>query len=218
VTTPRLAIFTAAGTLAYLGLAFLGWGGPSAFFAHPPLIAVTLILAALAGAAFFTQANLSPGLREDRGNRWVIAAFGVIGLMSAYLPALSDRAGFLTIDGNGVRWLGVALFAAGGALRIWPVFVLGRRFSGLVAIQPGHTLVTTGVYRLIRHPSYLGLLVNATGWALAFRSGVGLVLTAFVLPPLVARMRAEERLLGAQFGAEYEAYRARTWRLVPGVY
>ena len=51
------------------------------------------------------------------------------------------------------------LFAVGGALRIWPVFVLGRRFSGLVAIQPGHTLVTTGIYSVIRNPSYLGLLI-----------------------------------------------------------
>ena len=55
-------------------------------------------------------------------------------------------------------------------MRIWPVFVLGHRFSGLVAIQPGHKLVTSGVYGVIRHPSYLGLLVNSLGWALAFRS------------------------------------------------
>jgi hypothetical protein len=41
--------------------------------------------------------------------------------------------------------------AAGGALRTWPVFVLSHRFSGLVAIQPGHTLVTSGVYGVIRH-------------------------------------------------------------------
>jgi protein-S-isoprenylcysteine O-methyltransferase Ste14 len=85
-----------------------------------------------------------------------------------------------------IRWLGVALFAAGGALRIWPVFVLGRRFSGLMAIQPGHTLVTRGIYGIIRHPSYLGLLVNASGWALAFRSGVGVLLTALTIPPLLA--------------------------------
>jgi protein-S-isoprenylcysteine O-methyltransferase Ste14 len=117
-----------------------------------------------------------------------------------------------------VRWLGVVLFAAGGALRLWPVFVLGRRFSGLVAIQPGHTLVTGGIYGVIRNPSYLGLLASSLGWALAFRSVAGVVLAALMIPPLVARMRAEEALLQAQFGAEYEAYRARTWRLVPGVY
>jgi protein-S-isoprenylcysteine O-methyltransferase Ste14 len=88
--------------------------------------------------------------------------------------------------------LGVFLFAAGGALRLWPVVVLGNRFSGLVAIQPGHTLVTSGVYGVIRHPSYLGLLVNSLGWALAFRSGVGLLLTALFIPPLLARIRGRE--------------------------
>jgi protein-S-isoprenylcysteine O-methyltransferase Ste14 len=112
----------------------------------------------------------------------------------------------------------VVLFAAGGALRIWPVFVLGRRFSGLVAIQSGHTLVTSGVYGVIRHPSYLGLLVNSLGWALAFRSMVGVLLTALTIPPLIARIRAEERLLRTQFGNEYDAYRSRTSRLLPGIY
>jgi protein-S-isoprenylcysteine O-methyltransferase Ste14 len=122
------------------------------------------------------------------------------------------------LDGEAMRWTGVALFVAGGVLRIWPVFVLGRRFSGLVAIQPGHTLVTTGIYRVIRNPSYLGLLVNSLGWGLAFRSGVGVLLTALTIPPLVARMRAEEALLLSEFGDEYDAYRNRTSRLVPGVY
>jgi len=96
--------------------------------------------------------------------------------------------------------------------------VLGRRFSGLVAIQPGHKLVTGGVYGVIRHPSYLGLLVSSLGWALAFRSGVGALLVALVLPSLLARMRAEEALLQAQFGGEYEGYCARTSRLIPGLY
>jgi protein-S-isoprenylcysteine O-methyltransferase Ste14 len=171
----------------------------------------------LSGAALFSGGNLSPGEREDRANRWVIAAFGLIGLLAAYLPAYTDRKGFWTLDGDTIRWFGVVLFAAGGALQIWPVFVLGRRFSGLVAIQPGHTLVTSGVYGVIRHPSYLGLLVSSLGWALAFRSGVGVLLTALLIPPLIARIRAEETLLRTQFGGEYEAYCSRTSRLIPGL-
>jgi protein-S-isoprenylcysteine O-methyltransferase Ste14 len=209
---------SAAGSLAYLGLAILGWGGFAAFFAHPALIATTIILFALTGVALLSRGNLSAGEREDRGNRWVLAVFGVVGLVSAYLPAYTDRIGFWTLDGDVVRWLGVALFAAGGVLRIWPIFVLGDRFSGLVAIQPGHTLVTHGVYGIIRHPSYLGLLVNALGWALVFRSGVGVLLVVLYLPPLIARIQAEEALLRARFGSEYDGYRARTCRLVPGIY
>src|ERR1700730_11922887 len=212
------ATFIMSGTAAYFGLAVLGWGGPDAFFSHPPLIALAVALFVIAGVAFFTGGNLSPGVREDRDNRWVIAAFALIGLLAAYLPAYTDRKEFWTLDGDTVRWIGVVLFTAGSALRLWPVFVLGHRFSGLVAIQPGHTLVTSGIYRIIRHPSYLGLLIGTLGWGLAFRSGVGVLLAALMIPPLLPRVRAEERLLRTEFGAEYDAYRARTSRLIPGLY
>jgi protein-S-isoprenylcysteine O-methyltransferase Ste14 len=207
-----------AGTLVYFWLAVLGWAGFAAFFAHPARVALVVILVALTGAALFSQGNLSAGEREDRGNRWVIGAVGLIGLVSAYLPAYSDRTELWTLDGDAVRWIGVALFAVGGVLRLWPVFVLGRRFSGLVAIQPGHTLVTGGVYRVIRHPSYLGMLIGTLGWALAFRSLIGVLLAALLIAPLIARIEAEERLLRSHFGAEYDDYRARTWRLIPGLH
>lgn len=216
--SPRLALITIVATLVFLGLAVLGWGGFAAFFAHPARIALAIALFVLTGAALFSGGNLSSGEREDRANRWVLVSFVLIGLLDAYLPAYTDRKGFWTLDGDTIRWLGVALFVAGGALRIWPVFVLGRRFSGLVAIQPGHRLVTNGVYGVIRHPSYLGLLVNSLGWALAFRSGVGLLLTALMIPPLLARIRAEETLLRTEFRGEYDAYCARTSRLIPGLY
>src|SRR6201982_403233 len=216
--TPKIAFITVVATLAYLGLAILGWGSFAAFFSHPPLIALVIVGFVLTGVALFSGGNLSPGEREDRGNRLVLAAFGVIGILLAYLPAYTDRKDFWTLDGDAIRWLGVVLSAAGGALRIWPVFVLGHRFSGLVAIQPGHTLVTRGVYGVIRHPSYLGLLVNSLGWGLAFRSGVGVLLTVLLIPPLLARIRAEERLLSSQVGGEYDVYCTLTSRLIPRLY
>lgn len=208
----------ALGVCAYTSLAILGWGGFRPFFSHPALIALVAMLFALSAISFFAGGNLSPGIREVRSNRWVIAVFGVIGLLNAYLPAYTDRRELWTIDGDTIRWLGVVLFAAGGALRIWPVFVLGNRFSGLVAIQPGHTLVTNGIYGVIRHPSYLGLLINSLGWSLAFRSGVGVLLTVLLIPPLLARINAEEKLLRSEFGDDYNAYRSRTWRLIPRIY
>jgi protein-S-isoprenylcysteine O-methyltransferase Ste14 len=182
------------------------------------LITLVAVLFAFSGLAFFAGGNLSPVVREARGNRWVIPVFIVIGFLNAYLPAYTDRKQVWTIDGDTVRWLGVILFTAGGALRIWPVFVLGKRFSGLVAIQSGHTLVTNGVYGVVRHPSYLGLLIGSLGWSLAFRSGVGVILTLLLVAPLIRRIGAEENLLHAHFGPEYSAYCSRTWRLVPGIY
>jgi protein-S-isoprenylcysteine O-methyltransferase Ste14 len=202
----------------FLALAFVGAGGPAAYFANPARSALVVVTLALGVASLFVGGNLSPGLREDRGNRWVIPAFFILGLLGAYLPAWADREGFWTLDGDAVRWLGVALYASGGALRLWSVAVLGRRFSGLVALQPGHELVTTGLYGRIRHPSYLGLLISVFGWGLAFNTAVGVLLAAANIPPLVARMNAEERLLSSEFGASYDAYRAHTARLIPGVY
>ncbi|MVV46974.1 isoprenylcysteine carboxylmethyltransferase family protein [Pseudomonas sp. PB120] len=214
----KLAFFAVVSTLAYLALAVWGLGGWMAFFSHSALVVVALATFAMAIASLFTEVNLSSGEQEDRANRWVLPAFGVIGLLSGYLPAYTDRIDFLTFGGEGVRWLGALLFIVGGALRLWPVFVLGKRFSGLVAIQPGHRLVTDGIYRNLRNPSYLGMLVIAVGWALAFRSGVGLLLAALTLIPLIARIHSEEALLRAKFGGEYEAYCGRSWRLVPGLY
>jgi protein-S-isoprenylcysteine O-methyltransferase Ste14 len=214
----RLAFFAVVSTLAYLGLAIWGIGGFAAYFSHGSLLVIALATLIMAVASLFTEVNLSSGEREDRANRWVIPAFGVIGLLSCFLPAYTDRIDFWTFGGEGVRWFGALLFIVGGALRLWPVFVLGKRFSGLVAIQPGHRLVTEGIYRNLRNPSYLGMMVIGIGWALAFRSGVGLILVALTLIPLIARIHSEEALLRAQFGSEYEAYCARSWRLIPGLY
>jgi protein-S-isoprenylcysteine O-methyltransferase Ste14 len=206
------------GSLAYFGLAVRGWGGPAPFFAHVPLTALAVVFFAVSGFALVAGGNISPGVREDRSNRWVLLAFAVLGLLDGFIPAYTDRLNFWAIDGDTCRWLGVVLFALGGVLRLWPVVVLGRRFSGLVAIQPGHTLVTEGIYSVIRHPSYLGLVVNSLGWGLAFRSATGVLITSLLLVPLFARIKAEERLLKTEFGDEYEAYRSRTSRLVPRLY
>lgn len=199
-------------------LAIVGWGGVGAFFAHPAMQALGWVTAAGLVTAIFTQCNMGTGEKEDRGNRWVLGAFTVIAILMAYFSAYTDRIGFWTIDGDTMRWVGVVVCFAGGVLRIVPVYVLKNRFSGLVAIQKGHTLETHGLYGVIRNPSYVGLLTTSIGWAMAFRSVVGILLALSLLIPLVARMHAEERMLREHFGAEYEAYFRRTWRLVPWVY
>jgi len=204
--------------LVQFGLAIAGWGGFRAFFSHIALRALVVATLAIAMLALFSGGNLSRGERDDRGNRWVLKAFGTIAMLLTFFSAFTDRISFLAIDGDATRWIGIAVYMVGGLLRLLPVFALKDRFSGLVAIQPGHALETHGLYSVIRNPSYLGMLVNSAGWALVFRSGVGLLLTLSLLIPLVARIRAEERLLREHFGPEYDAYVAHTWRLVPGIY
>jgi protein-S-isoprenylcysteine O-methyltransferase Ste14 len=142
----------------------------------------------------------------------------VLFLVMTIIPPYCDRHDLWTIDGNGSRYLGLALFWIGSVIRLIAVFALGRRFSGLIAIQPDHKLRTNGIYRHVRHPSYTGLLVAMIGFVLVFRSSIGLVLNVFLFLLLLNRMADEEKFLEAEFGDEYRVYRERTRRLLPFVY
>jgi protein-S-isoprenylcysteine O-methyltransferase Ste14 len=213
-----MMLITAANVALYIGLAVLGWGGWSAFVAHSARAGAVVAVVVISVAAMFTSGNISSGRREDTKNRWILLPFLILGFLLGWLPAYTDRHEIWTIDGDAVRYLGLALFVVGCILRVGAVFVLGRRFSGLVAIQEGHELETGGLYRMIRHPSYLGLLLGLFGWALVFRSAIGVLVSLLLVPPLVARMNSEEALLESEFGERYSAYRRRTWRLVPFLY
>jgi protein-S-isoprenylcysteine O-methyltransferase Ste14 len=217
---PKLGmiLIIAVSMALYLGLAVWGWGGWSAFVAHPARAGVVVATVVISIAAMFTSGNLSSGRREDIKNRWILLPFLVFGFVLGWLPAYTDRCDIWTLDEDAVRYAGLTLFVVGSVLRVAAVFVLGRRFSGLVAIQENHQLVTGGLYRVIRHPSYLGLLMGLFGWALVFRSAIGLLISLLLLPPLVARMNSEEALLESEFGERYSEYRRRTWRLLPFLY
>jgi protein-S-isoprenylcysteine O-methyltransferase Ste14 len=213
-----MMLITTASVALYAGLAVWGWGGWSAFMAHPARAGAIVAMVVITVAALFTSGNISSGRREDSKNRWIFLPCLVLGFVLAWLPAYTDRQDILAIDGDAVRYLGLALFVLGSVLRVGAVFVLGRRFSGLVAIQESHELVTGGLYRVIRHPSYLGLLLGLFGWALVFRSANGVLVSLLLLPPLVARMKSDEALLEAEFGERYAGYSRRTWRLLPFLY
>jgi protein-S-isoprenylcysteine O-methyltransferase Ste14 len=115
--------------------------------------------------------------------------------------------------------IGAAVLAFGLALRAWAVHELGRFFKFTVVVQADHRVVDTGPYRVIRHPSYTGLLMAEVG--LGIMLGTWLSIPAALLPPLIGfgvRIRREERVLAHELGEPYRAYMARTHRLVPGIW
>jgi protein-S-isoprenylcysteine O-methyltransferase Ste14 len=86
-------------------------------------------------------------------------------------------------------------------------------------VKIGHAeLQTGGLYRVIRYPSYLGLLLGLFGWALVFRSTIGVLVSLLLLPPPAARMNSEEALLESEFGERYAGDSRRTWRRLPFLY
>ena len=215
----KILLIGIVSILVQFGLAIAGWGGVAPFFSHVPFVAMAVVTAVLVAASPFSGGNFSAGEREDRGNRWVFGAIAVLALLLAYFPAYCDRRNIWTIDGEAMRWTGIVIFTIGGVLRLWPVFVLGNRFE-----RPRRNPEKSyaGDDRHIPlHPQpelILGLLMGSLGWALVFRSSVGVVITLLLLIPLIGRMDAEERLLAGQFGDAYENYRARSWRLIPWIY
>lgn len=111
---------------------------------------------------------------------------------------------------------GCVLALAGAAVVLRSRAALGTAWSFLPKADQDTDLVTTGPYRLVRHPIYLGFVLLATGQALAFGSGPALLTALFGLVPTFAwRARTEETVLSRTFGERYAVYRRRTKMIIP---
>ncbi len=117
-----------------------------------------------------------------------------------------------------IRWVGVPLLAAGIVLRIVSRLALGRQYSRHVQTNPAHRLITTGIYRFIRHPAYLGYFCLLLGIPLCFGSVVGFACGLAAVATMLYRIRIEEAALAGWFPDEYCQYQARTHKLIPGLW
>lgn len=115
---------------------------------------------------------------------------------------------------------------AGGlcyALGLWLLsrvaWKIGKFWSPTLQLKENHQLVTKGIYRRIRHPMYLSLLIFSTGNTLALPNYIaGPAMLVAMLVVIAFRVGLEERMLLEEFGEEYEAYRKRSHRLIPGLW
>ena len=188
---------------------------------HPLLAsrrALALLAIWLAGALVLALAR--PVRRREGTQRaadpFLLLALFVLPLVVAPLAAWGERAHLLHLPGGTPRAIaGLALVAAGLALRIGAMRQLGSRFDPTVAILSDHVLETRGLYSRIRHPGYTGAWLASLGAALTFASGAGLFVVALFAVALGARVRREERVLEAHFGDAFRAWRARTGAFFP---
>lgn len=175
-------------------------------------------IASEVGILLFTRTRRSAGEVQDRGS---IVILWVTLLASITLGRWFGETHPQTIF-PGVHWLrpaSVVIFAAALALRWTAVLTLGRSFSANVAIRSTQSLHKTGLYRLVRHPSYTGLIFILFALALRTRNWIGFAVV--LIPPTVAllyRIHVEEAALRSAFGEEYAVYSRTTKRLIPGVY
>jgi protein-S-isoprenylcysteine O-methyltransferase len=114
---------------------------------------------------------------------------------------------------------GLVVMGIGIVVRSLAIAQLGRLHSPNVAVQADHRVVDTGLYRRIRHPSYLGAIIAFLGCAIALGNWISVVVVmVLTVPAYLVRIHEEENALAATLGEPYRAYQARTHRLVPGVY
>jgi len=115
--------------------------------------------------------------------------------------------------------IGFVILLVGLVLRGWSIKTLGEYFTASAAVSADQPVVTAGPYRLLRHPSYTGLLLIVTGIGLASANWAGAVgMTVLTLAGLLWRIHAEERALLVTLGDPYRAYAAHHKRLVPLVW
>ncbi len=113
-------------------------------------------------------------------------------------------------------YLGIILMFLGVLVRQWAIAILGRFFSLTVQIVEDHRVVEKGPYRLVRHPSYTGVLITFIGLGLAVQSGGALLVLLVVFGVSFGyRMLVEERTLLSELGPDYASYMKRTKRLIP---
>ncbi len=154
---------------------------------------------------------------SSRGGRWMVFALMVVVYYNLY-----HHEGWLTRQivpsNDAMKALGTVLCAVGLGFSIWARRILGTNWSANPTIKEGHELITTGPYRLARHPIYTGLLLALFGTLVIAGGEVrGLIFFIIVAVGLHFKSRIEERFMMQTFPDAYPAYRRRTKAIIPFV-
>jgi len=188
----------------------------------PALLLRPEVVLGIVAAIWIVASQPLPALKEmisrtaaDRGSAIAILGSQVAAQVTGVLQFGYVRQALLPREDARLT-CGVALVAAGLALRVWSIRTLGRYFTATVGLQQGQTVVTRGPYRFVRHPSYTGALLAVLGVVLALGSPIAIaVVVLLVVPAYLFRIWVEEQALSASLGAEYRAWKVRTPAFLP---
>lgn len=159
------------------------------------------------------------GTRHDRGTLLVVVLTSLVGVGGAFVIAAHVRTAGVTV----ARWplfiVGLVMVVLGMALRQWAVRTLGQFFTVQVQVRSGQTVVDTGPYHWVRHPSYTAIIVSFAGIGVALENWLSL-LALLIVPTigLVVRIRVEERALLTALGEPYRRFSSSRARLIPGIW
>jgi protein-S-isoprenylcysteine O-methyltransferase Ste14 len=215
--------------LMYLVIPLLGWGilDWQGFLSSAPrtgYAGTVIILGLLVG---YQAMNHPEGIRGGKGDerkrsrRQTIVSSFMIGFLyfALFFLPYADRRDIAVMNiGFISQWIGLAFTVFGLGLIFWSGVALGKMYSTHVTVQEQHYLVTSGLYRWIRHPRYLGVITLAFGSAFLFRSWPMLVVCIPLIVILLMRIKNEEDVMRKEFNEEWEDYCMRSWKLIPYLY
>jgi protein-S-isoprenylcysteine O-methyltransferase Ste14 len=164
----------------------------------------------------FRHRSTNPANARDRGSYMLIISLLWVGIGLAFALSFVLPQATITWHRKAVFFNGIALMLLGIAFRYYAMIILGKFFTYQVAVHSGQTVIETGPYRYIRHPSYTGALITLVGIGLALGNWASLlVMLACMGAAYAYRISVEESALIAALGEPYKNYMRRTRRLVP---
>jgi protein-S-isoprenylcysteine O-methyltransferase Ste14 len=159
------------------------------------------------------------GSRVRRRSLLPVVVFIYAGIVAGFALARRAHAADVGDARFAVYILGLVLMGTGIAMRQWAVVVLGRFFTTDVRVRGDQTVVDSGPYRWVRHPSYTGLIATFVGIGLALGNWAALAaLTILPTIGLLIRIREEEAVLLRELGDPYQRFAANRARLFPGLW
>ncbi len=187
------------------------------------MIILSLVLILIWFLSEFTGSYLIPGIRfpktnyknKDRGSGFLITADVIVSVLVSLIFLHYN----ILIIHFPVVYAGLSLFFAGIIIRQSSVYTLGTYFSLHIRALEHHKIIKKGLYKYIRHPQYLGIILSTIGFSTTFGSMPAILLTLIITGWVFHyRMNVEEDFLKNKLGKDYEDYIGKTKRIIPYLY
>jgi protein-S-isoprenylcysteine O-methyltransferase Ste14 len=161
--------------------------------------------------------NMEVNKSGDRGSIWLLTISITTGYWLSFMIAAAKT-------GRIYYWntffiIGSVLTLTGLIIRVTSILQLKQQFTFTVTKIESHELIETGLYKIIRHPGYLGQLIIFLGISVCLSNWISILLMNIpVLLGYLNRINVEEKFMAAHMGQKYLDYQKRTKRLIPSIY
>lgn len=183
------------------------------------LILTSILIICSSGAIINLTKNKNPNIKWQEVTKTLLF-FKVAVPLTLISSLYFYNMGYCTYDQNvGMQWVGIFLVLCGLFFRWEAIRKLSGQFTVKVSIMEDHKLINTGVFKYIRHPSYLGMVMYFSGVGLMMHEIISLtILVLLPLSAIIVRIIVEEKALENHFKEDYTNYKKTSWRLIPLIF